>query len=147
MPLSPPDFPCTCNALRRLTRRVSAIYDRQLAGTGLKTSQYSLLMTLRAEPLALTALARRSATDRTTLTRNLAPLIRAGWVTVARGEDARARVVTLTDAGQRKVDDTTPVWAAAQQRIEAILTHENMRALHTSIDHAMARLRPLMHEN
>jgi hypothetical protein len=40
---------CTCARLRRLTRRMTALYDRELAPTGLKLTQYSLLATLRRE--------------------------------------------------------------------------------------------------
>lgn len=147
MPLPLSVSPCTCAALRRLTRRVSTIYDRHLAATGLKTSQYSLLITLRAAPLTLSALAQRSATDRTTLTRNLAPLIRAGWVTMAPGQDARQRILALTNAGLSKVDSAQPAWAAAQTLIETVLTPDSVRALHKNIDHAMTRLAPLMFEN
>ena len=103
MSASPPVPTCTCNALRRLARRVSAIYDRHVAVTGLKTSQFSLPMILRVAPISLISLARRSATDRTTLTRNLALLIRSGWVRMAPGQDARQRIVALTEAGHRKV--------------------------------------------
>jgi hypothetical protein len=40
---------CTCARLRRLTRRMTALYDRELAQTGLRLTQYSLLATLRGK--------------------------------------------------------------------------------------------------
>jgi len=71
---------CTCEGLRRLTRRMTVVYDRHLAEVGLTVGQYSLLVNIGAETLPLSRLARRTATDRTTLTRSLAPLVKAGWV-------------------------------------------------------------------
>jgi DNA-binding MarR family transcriptional regulator len=138
---------CTCAALRRLSRRVSAIYDRHLAPSGLTTNQYSLLMTLAAGPLALGVLARRAATDRTTLTRNLAPLARAGWVAVAPGRDGRQRVAGLTAAGVARVAMARSSWAEAQGQIEAVLGRATVAELHGLISGAMARLRPLVVEN
>lgn len=68
---------CTCARLRRLTRRMTALYDRELAPTGLRLTQYSLLATLRREGgavgIAVSDLAAAMDMDRTTLTRNLRP--------------------------------------------------------------------------
>jgi hypothetical protein len=38
---------CTCFKLRRLTRRVTAVYDRALSAAGIRVTQYSLLSHLR----------------------------------------------------------------------------------------------------
>jgi hypothetical protein len=39
----PAAAPCLCNALRQATRAVSRLYDEELRGVGLRTTQYSLL--------------------------------------------------------------------------------------------------------
>src|SRR6266851_4014381 len=44
----PAATPCLCNALRQATRAVSRLYDEDLRGVGLRTTQYSLLRHLRA---------------------------------------------------------------------------------------------------
>lgn len=118
-----------------------------MAPTGLKTSQYSLLMSLTEEGLPLTILARRTATDRTTLTRNLAPLERAGWVTIGRAGDARQRLARLTEAGARKRAQARHFWAQAQDLVEATLTVDAVHTLHLDIDTALRRLRPLIPTN
>ena len=38
--------PCLCNALRQASRAVSRLYDEELRGIGLRTTQYSLLRVL-----------------------------------------------------------------------------------------------------
>lgn len=143
----PPSSPCTCAALRRLTRQVSAVYDHHLAPAGLKTSQYSLLMNLTEDGLPLSALARRTGTDRTTLTRNLTPLARAGWVTMEHGPDARQRLARLTPAGARKRAAAYPLWEQAQSLIETTLGDDAVHDMHARIDTALRLLRPLIHAN
>src|SRR4051812_44580671 len=77
---------CTCAKLRRLARRVTQSYDRVLQASGLKVTQYSLLVNLRENSaLSVSALAEKMAMDRTTLTRNLKPLVHAGLVNVQDG--------------------------------------------------------------
>lgn len=138
---------CTCEGLRRLTRRVTAVYDRHLNEVGMSVGQYSLLVNIGTEMLPLSRLARRTATDRTTLTRTLAPLIKAGWVVVTPGEDARTRLVALTEAGRRKADAAREVWQRAQDQIGAALSPTLTDALHGMIDDAMTRLRPFVANN
>ena len=138
---------CTCEGLRRLTRRMTVVYDRHLAEVGLTVGQYSLLVNIGTETLPVSRLARRSATDRTTLTRSLAPLVKAGWVVVMPGEDARTRQVTLTDAGRHMAKTAHAVWQRAQDQVGTALRPKRIEALHDMIDDAMTRLRPFVADN
>ncbi len=71
---------------------MTAVYDHALAAVGLRVTQFSLLGHLRGlAGLAMTDLAGRLDMDRTTLTRNLAPLIAAGWVEVTPSPDDASR--------------------------------------------------------
>jgi DNA-binding MarR family transcriptional regulator len=138
---------CTCEVLRRLTRRMTAVYDRHMAEAGLTVGQYSLLVNIGAQSLPLSRLARLTATDRTTLTRTLAPLVKAGWVVVMPGEDARTRLAALTAAGRTKAATAHAVWQRAQDQIGAALSPALTTALHGMIDDAMTRLRPFVANN
>ena len=63
------------------TRLVTRHYDRALAPVGLSTNGYSILARLgRLGPLPLGALAARLGIDRSTLSREIAPLVAAGLV-------------------------------------------------------------------
>src|SRR3546814_21147598 len=89
---------CTCAVLRRATRRLTQVYDEGMRPSGLKLTQYSVLNILaQAENPSITDLADRLMMDRTTLTRNLGPLEKAGWVRIGRGRDARSRAVPLSE--------------------------------------------------
>jgi len=114
------DLPCACQRLRRATRVVTRIYDQELAKAGIEITQYGLLTALdltgEANQKTLSA---GFAMDSTTLTRTLGLLLKQGWVRVRRGRDRRrrARLFSLTRAGQRQLAAAEPCWAAAQDRL------------------------------
>src|SRR5262249_51660976 len=101
--------PCLCNALRQASRAASRLYDDELRGVGRRTAQFSLLRVLaKAGPVRQGALSGLAALDETTLTRNLRPLLKAGWVAVRRGDDRREKLVTVTEAGTAKLAEARP---------------------------------------
>jgi DNA-binding MarR family transcriptional regulator len=103
------------------TRVVTRHYDRALAPVGLTASSYAILArTDREGPLPLGELAARLALDRTTLSRELGPLVDAGLVrTSGDPDDRRRRVVGLTAKGRRAVAAARPLWARAQAELSA----------------------------
>jgi DNA-binding MarR family transcriptional regulator len=126
----PAATPCLCNALRQATRAVSRLYDEELRGVGLRTTQYSLLRRLRAAgEVRQRDLGRLTSLDETTLTRNLRPLIDAGWVEFRPGEDRREKLVRLTDSGAAKLHEAHPAWERAQQRLRSRLPKETWSSL------------------
>jgi DNA-binding MarR family transcriptional regulator len=109
---------CTCANLRMAARAVSRAYDAALQPTGLKATQFTLLATLDGiGEVPLTQLADALVMDRTTLTRNLKPLVRRGLIDIGPAEDQRVRNVNLTAAGKRVFDDARQHWALAQSRV------------------------------
>jgi len=118
----PVPTPCFCNALRRASRAVSRLYDEELRGTGLRTTQYSLLSLLGREgEVRQRELSGQTLLDETTLTRALRPLVAGGWVAVRAGEDRREKWVTITEAGTAKLEQARPAWERAQQRMRSLL--------------------------
>jgi DNA-binding MarR family transcriptional regulator len=132
---------CTNFKTRQLARLLSRHYDAELAGCGLKTTQYSLLShALHLGPIAPGELARRMGLDASTLTRNLQPLLAAGWLAQDAGPDGRTRSVTITDAGRDKHAQAHRCWKAAQLKVDALLGSERVAALHAVIDDCTALL-------
>jgi DNA-binding MarR family transcriptional regulator len=137
--VSRPVSGCTCARLRRLTRRMTALYDRELAPTGLRLTQYSLLATLRREGknggVAVSDLAAAMDMDRTTLTRNLRPLLDQGLLELgADPADARVRRALITTKGQAAFVDAMPYWRTAQDFVNRTLGEGNVSALHDWLD-------------
>lgn len=137
---------CTCARLRRLTRRVTALYDRELAPLGLRVTQYALMSTVRRhgdEGVPMLALADAMDMDRTTLTRNLKPLVTQGWMRlVADPHDARVRRTALTAAGASLLTTARPAWQRAQHAVTRTLGEGNVGALHDWLDHVTPAFRP-----
>jgi DNA-binding MarR family transcriptional regulator len=114
--------PCLCNVLRQASRAVTRLYDEELRGVGLRTTQYSLLRYLqRSGAVRQRDLGAATSLDETTLTRNLRPLVDAGWVAADAGEDRREKLVSLTSAGLAKVAQAVPAWERAQERMRSQL--------------------------
>ena len=91
---------CTCLNLRKATRAVTQFYENLLEPTGLKITQLPILAEAATlGPVTMTKLSERLVMDRTTLTRNLQPLVRMGFIKVRAGEDRRARLVSVTQEG------------------------------------------------
>ncbi|MFB6679946.1 MarR family winged helix-turn-helix transcriptional regulator [Streptomyces sp. NPDC056390] len=112
----------SCNnlALRKAARYLGATYDKALAPTGLRATQFSILQKLSThEQITISSLAEMIAMDRTTLASNLKPLAREGLVTVeASPTDRRARIVTLTPDGLARMTAALPHWRTVQSEFE-----------------------------
>ena len=133
---------CTCYLLRRLTRRVTQAYDQALVPVGLTITQYSLLAHLRRSPGAsVSALAASMGIDRTTLVRNLKPVIEARWARYGERRAGRSASLELTPAGQAKLRAAEPYWSRAQDALEAALGMEHVARLHELVDETLDALK------
>ncbi len=134
---------CTNLKLSQLMRRVTQHYDAEVGKTGLKGTQYSLLSyVLKLGPVRPGDLARAMKVDASTLTRNLKPLVAAGWLALAPGSDGRSRLVSITDSGRDKRTEAQRRWRVAQEGINQLLGVDRVRALHALIDESLERLSP-----
>src|SRR5262249_21328235 len=115
------DSDCYGNGVRKAARALSKIYDTALKPTGLQVSQLTVLVAAarfgeKGAPMG--AIAKTLAMDPTTMTRNLHPLEVSGFIRVARSpKDARVRIVFLTRAGERKIEEAFPLWLRAQAKV------------------------------
>ena len=126
---------CTNLKLRQLMRRVAQHYDAEVGKTGLKGTQYSLLSyVVKLGPIRCVDLAREMKITPSTLTRNLRPLVDAGWLAIEPGEDARSRLVTVTDEGREKRQEAQRRWRIAQEGINQKLGPRRVVALHALLD-------------
>ncbi len=106
---------CTCANLRMAARVVTQAYDRALAPAGVKLTQFTLMSTLdRLGDAPLTVLSEKLVMDRTTLTRNLKPLIDRGLIETAAIDDKRVRQLSLSKEGLKVLRKARPRWERAQ---------------------------------
>lgn len=132
---------CTNLKLRQASRLVTRHYEEQLRGLGLRITQYSLLSyVVKLGPVTAGALAAELKMDASTLTRNLQPLLQAGWLAVHTGDDARQRLVQATDPGRALRADAQRAWKRAQTALNERLGAERVDHLHTLLDDCIAAL-------
>ena len=109
---------CACFNLRKAARAITHLYDETLRPTGLRATQFTLLVaTSMLEQITVTRLAKIGVMDRTTLTRNLKPLEKKGFIKVTPGKDQRTRVVIITAEGQKALLKALPLWKKAQAQV------------------------------
>ncbi len=138
---------CTNIKLRQLMRRVAQHYDAEVGKTGLRGTQYSLLSyVVKLGPIRPGDLAREMKIDASTLTRNLKPMVAAGWLAQDAGADGRSRLVSATPAGRDKRQEAQRRWRVAQEGINTALGLDKVVALHALLDDCMGLLSPVIDE-
>ncbi|WP_407654553.1 MarR family winged helix-turn-helix transcriptional regulator [Bradyrhizobium prioriisuperbiae] len=125
---------CNCSALRKAARRVSLLYDRCLAPSGLTIGQYAILAEIalcpKDESPTLTSLAQALVMDRTALSHTLKPLERDGLVRIGRDpRDRRAKLVHLTARGREQAAVARSCWGEAQARFSTAFGDDQAIAL------------------
>ena len=72
-------------------------------------------------PISIGRLSDLLATDRTTLTRNLRPLLQGGLVERAASGDRRRHELVATPDGRALFKRALPLWVAAEQEVRAAM--------------------------
>jgi DNA-binding MarR family transcriptional regulator len=127
---------------RRFQQIAVAIFHAEIvaAGHDLTPVQYAALSTIKTRPgIDQVTLAGLIAYDRTTITGVVDRLVQKGLlVRQANSRDRRARVLQITDQGQRTLDGIEPAVEAAQRIMLRGLTTDEaeqfMRLLRKAID-------------
>lgn len=140
---SQPAKACVCTAVRHVDRILNRMYDGALRPSGLATTQYALLSTLSrvGRPILHSELAAMQEMARTTLSRNLKPLVRDGLVRIAAGDDRRTRLVAITEAGQTVLEEARPLWQSVQGRVVAEVGEERVERLLAELADVVGRMR------
>ena len=132
---------CACFQVRKASRIISQLYDEALNGTGIRATQYSLLVAIAfLGEKGLGAISEALATDRTTLTRTVAGLIEMGYARDIEGPDRRTRALKLTADGRAALEAAYPRWQAAQAAVRKRLGNAGVEHLR-EISDAIADLK------
>ena len=126
--------PCNNAAIRQTARMLGQLYDDALAPSGLRATQHTLLKTIhRRDSPTLREMATALVMDLSALGHSLKPLVRDGLVAIMTdAQDRRAKRATLTKAGSKKLQETTRLWRAAQDRFEGTFGVRHAEALRES---------------
>ena len=126
---------CLCTNVQRAARAISRRYDEAFRPLGLTNWQFTLMVaTFRPEPPTINALAEALGTDRTTITANLKQLEARGLVKVEPdARDKRVRRVSLTQAGNKLLQQAYPVWRGLQVGVEKDLAFEDLEGFRDNL--------------
>lgn len=127
---------CACHRIRMASRAVTRAYDDALRPVGLRATQVSLLAAAALEgALSITALAAAIGMDRSTLTRNLAPLEKEGLLRVGGEGWRRSRTLAITAKGRARLLQAIPLWEGAQRRLKQELGPPQWDDVQRNLDH------------
>jgi len=122
---------CLLTRTRQISRVLTALYDQEMRSHGVLSSQFTLLVLIHElGPISRADLGRKNHQDRSTLTRNLQPLLTQGWVREEpAGMGGRRRPLQITRQGQVLVRKAAPGWSAAQAKARLLLGAAGVSAL------------------
>ncbi|GGC07163.1 transcriptional regulator [Marivita lacus] len=131
------------HVIRRLNQMSTQVFAARMqeAGVDLTPVQFAALDAIRAHPgLDQASIAARIAYDRATIGGVIERLLQKGYVQrVVSDRDRRARVVTLTDAGEQAYIMILPVVDVLQHDILSGLTQEERRVFLSLANKALDR--------
>lgn len=134
---------CTCFNLRKASRALTQLFDEALKPAGLFSTQFTLLAAISSQDKAtITELSQALIMDRTTLTRNLNPLHKNGWVEVTLGQDKRKKILSLTPSGKKVLSQAMVYWKAIQKQVVKTLGKGNWDDLMNQLNLTVNKLNP-----
>lgn len=121
---------CNCMNMRRASRAVTQFYDDVLRPSRLTIAQLALLRHLETtKPIIISELAKMLRIDRTTLNRNMKPLVESGFIVIQPGKDSRTREIMLTAAGKDAIDKGWALWGEAQAALKEYMGEDELAEL------------------
>jgi DNA-binding MarR family transcriptional regulator len=130
---------CACHRVRTAARAVTRAYDDALRPVGLRATQLAVLLAAASEDApSITAIAATLGMDRTTLTRNLNPLVADRLVAVGAEGWRRSRSLAVTRKGRARLREALPLWQTAQQALQRRLGGRKWELARTSLDDLIA---------
>jgi DNA-binding MarR family transcriptional regulator len=109
---------------------ITGIYEKELIGFGLRSSQMSILMMIgKKGSVNQKEIADFLFIDQSTMSRDLTKLIDKDLIRVTKGTDARHSMLELSKKGSKLLEEIVPVWKNMNEKIERTLGSLNASAL------------------
>jgi len=126
---------CLFAKTRTVSRYITNLYTQALKDVGMTPVQYSMLTAIQIlEEANINDLSSALKMDRTTINRNLKPLIREGLVFMNESSDKRERLVSITKEGRELYQTGYANWKQAQCDFQNILGEEKKDEMSKLLD-------------
>jgi DNA-binding MarR family transcriptional regulator len=107
--------PCLALSLRKANRVLTQLYDHDLTGHGIKITQFAILRAVHyLGETTNRGLQEALILDQTTLSRNLKPLLRDGYLQAMPGQDRREKLISLSPEGKKLFKAASKDWHQTQ---------------------------------
>lgn len=117
---------CLFAKTRTVSRYVTNFYAKALKDVGVTPVQYSMLTAIQILKQGnINDLSSALKMDRTTINRNLKPLVRDGYVYIHESDDKRERRITITKKGEEIYNTGYKAWEKVQEELKCTLGEEN----------------------
>ncbi|MCT7555076.1 MarR family winged helix-turn-helix transcriptional regulator [Aliarcobacter butzleri] len=125
---------CHCTNMRQISRKITNIYDEFLKPSNLNVTQYSLLSNLkRVQPIKMNDFSKVVKLDRTTLVRNLKPLVNLSLIEIKSIDKSKAQLLELSQKGIELQNEGYKYWQKAQEYIEQTINHAELEIFYTIV--------------
>lgn len=133
---------CMFNKTRTISRYVTNLYTNALKDIGVTPVQFSILTAVQLIPNAnVNHLSSALMMDRTTLNRNLKPLLRDRYIDIQESTDRRERKISITPEGQEVYEKGYEKWEEAQRELEEVIGTEDWLAMNSLFDTIIAKIK------
>jgi DNA-binding MarR family transcriptional regulator len=134
---------CLSMRVRYLNRTLNAIYDDAYRDLGITASQGNMLVAIVVKgALSPTRLGQVLNIEKSTLSRNLDRMRKAGLIDILEPESGRSQTLRATRAGKRLLPDLLPRWENAQEAARELLGEQGSEDLKSTADRARKQLTP-----
>jgi DNA-binding MarR family transcriptional regulator len=129
---------CVAFNLRKSSQVVSRIYTKEMHDAPVRGPLFALMMMIyRRGPASITVLAKEVGLDRTTLTRNLKPLVQRGLIHIEQ-LGANRKQVSLLPEGESALRASLECWRKAQEKVVNQLGEERWDRMRGDLAAVMA---------
>ena len=126
---------CACGKVRMAARALTRRYDEALRPTGLRATQFALLVAISVNGAqSIASLAKELGMDRSTLTRNIRPMLVEGLLALGEEGWRRSRALELTRKGRVRMEQAMPYWESAQKALKRTLGERHWDVAHEGLD-------------
>lgn len=126
---------CLFNKVRTVSRYVTNMYTKALKDVGVTPVQFSMMTAIQIlEQGNVNSLSTALKMDRTTINRNLKPLIRDGLVYINESEDKRERIISITKEGEEIYNKGYVEWQKAQNELKESIGEESWLEMNLVLD-------------
>ena len=121
---------CNCYIIRKISSKISKIYDNALKTSGLKITQYAILKYISiSKKTNLKNLSTAMDYNRSTLGRNLRILEKKELIRFNKGKDKREVEITITNYGIKIFKIATQSWKNINNQVSENLGRNKIKML------------------